>query len=406
MPLYRYRAVDEAGEIVEGEMEASAREQVIERLRAQGQLPLKAEEAAPGGIRALLSRDLMGTARVSRRDVVMLTRELATLLEAGTELERALEILADLTPGEKARRLILVLLERIRSGSSLADALAAQGGVFPRSYVGMVRAGESGGRLETVLAQLSDHMEKSETLKAELRTALIYPILLLVMAGLSVLILLMVVVPQFRPLFDDAGAALPLATQVVVALGDGLRDYGWIGAIVVALGGLVLYRQWRDPQARIPLDRLLLALPILGGLVQRVEAARFARTLGMLLENGVPMLKSISIVRDGIGNRAMFEATAGVGEGLKQGRGLAVQLAKTGMFPALMVKLLKVGEESGRLEEMLLKLAEIFDMEVARAIKRAMALLAPALTIFLGLIVAGIIGSIMAAVLSIYDLPI
>lgn len=406
MTLFRYKAVATSGETVEGEMEAPNQAAVVERLQGLGHLPIRAEAISTGKAGSLLQRDLFARRTASRRDVAVMTRELATLVQAGLPLDRSLEILMELSGEGVVARLIEGILERVRSGASLADAMAGQDGVFPRFYLSMIQAGEAGGTLDVVLARLSDFMERAHATQASVRSALIYPVILLVMAILAIVILLSVVVPQFRPMFDDAGAALPVSTQIVVGLGDAFEAYWWLMAIVAALLGAVLRWQLKRDAFRHRWDRALLALPLLGDLIVKVEVARFARTLGTLVGNGVSLLGALSLATNTVGNAALAHELREVADSVKQGRNLTEPLMKSGLFPKLAIHLTRVGEETGQLESMLLKVAEIYDKEVERAIERMLALLVPALTIVLGLVIAGIIGSIMAAILSVYQLPI
>ena len=386
-------------------MEAPNQAAVVERLQGQGHLPIRAEAISTGKAGSLLQRDLFARRAASRRDVAVMTRELATLVQAGLPLDRSLEILMELSGEGVVARLIEGILERVRSGASLADAMAGQDGVFPRFYLSMIQAGEAGGTLDVVLARLSDFMERAHATQASVRSALIYPVILLVMAILAIVILLSVVVPQFRPMFDDAGAALPVSTQIVVGLGDAFEAYWWLMAIVAALFGAVLRWQLKRDAFRHRWDRALLALPLLGDLIVKVEVARFARTLGTLVGNGVSLLGALSLATNTVGNAALAHELGEVADSVKQGRNLTEPLMKSGLFPKLAIHLTRVGEETGQLESMLLKVAEIYDQEVERAIERMLALLVPGLTIVLGLVIAGIIGSIMAAILSVYQLP-
>ena len=412
MPRFRYRAVASSGELLEGEMEASSEAQVVEQLRGQGHLPLRAEavaDRAGGGrssLREFLSQPLFGTARVSRRDLALMTRELATLLDAGLTLDQSLRLLIDLVDSDALRRLLSELLDEIKGGRSFGDALAEHEEVFSRAYVSMVRAGEAGGSLNDVLARLAQFLDEAEALAEQVKSALVYPMVLLVMAGVSIVILLTVVLPQFTPLFETAGAELPLLTRGIILAGELTQRYWWLLTLALLAAIWLGRRQWRRPESRARIDRWLLRLPLFGGLIVKLDTARFARSLGTLLANGVPLLQALTIVRETLANAALRDAFADAAEGVKAGRGLAEPLTRTGQFPRLAMHLLAVGEKSGHLEPMLLKIAEIFDRDVRSTIERLMTLLVPALTITLGLIIALIIGAILMAILSAYDLPL
>jgi general secretion pathway protein F len=403
MPIFVYKAVTESNEIIEGEMEAPGRAIVIDRLRGLGQLPLYANEIQ--STRQLVKRKRgLFTRRVSAREVFLVTHELATLLKAGVELDRAFEILIDLSDNDAMRNLLSSILARLRSGVSLADALAENDDTFPPYYASMVRAGEASGALDVVLGRLGEFLEKSQRLRETVKTALYYPVFLLIMAVLSIVVLLTVVVPQFKPLFESAGAALPVSTRVLVAVGDFVRAYGWL-LLIGILAVFFLFRRYlstRDGRRRW--DALLLRLPILRDLLIKVEVARFSRTASTLLQNGVGLLNALAIVRDTLRNSIITSAIDSVAGLVKEGRGLAGPLESTGLFPRLVLHLIQVGEETGQLDNMLTKLADIYDEEVARTTARLLALLVPVLTIGMGVMIAGIIMSILTAILSVNTL--
>lgn len=404
MPQFKYKAVSATGETVEGEMDAPSRAAVVQRLQASGHLPISADAVGLVST-SFLQRDLFARRGASRADIAILTRELATLVRAGLPLDRSLEILIELTGARGARELLVAALDDLKGGASLSDSLAARGGVFPAYYISMVQAGEAGGTLDAVLDRLSDYMERAQATRESIRTAMIYPTILVGMAVLAVVVLLSVVVPQFRPLFEDAGKSLPVSTQIVVALGDAFENWWWLMLIVVVAIVLGLRRQLAQPAFRERWDRWMLALPLLGDLIVKVDVTRFARTLGTLIGNGVSLLGALSLAGGTLGNRALARELETVADAVRQGRPLTEPLGRSGLFPPLAVHLTRVGEETGQLEEMLLKIAEIYDEEVRRAIERMLALLVPVLTIVLGLLIAGIIGSILAAILSVYQLP-
>jgi general secretion pathway protein F len=404
MPTYRYKAVGPSGDVIAGEMEAANQSAVVERLQELGHLPVRADEVKEGAAAGWLTRDLFAHRRVPRKAVGLVTRELATLLGAGVPLDRSLEILIDLADKEAVRKLLVRVLDGVRGGSSLAEAMAAQGGGFPPFYVSMVRAGESGGALDSVLARLADFLEKSQALRENIRSALIYPAILLVMAGASVVVLLTVVVPEFKPLFEDAGEALPAATRVIVAVGEVFARSWWaMGLAVVALAWL-LRRQLANPSFRYRWDGLALRLPLFGDLVKKIQLARLSRTLGTLLQNGVALLGALGVVKETMGNAVMARAIETVAARLKEGQGLAGPMTATQVFPDLALHLVRVGEETGQLEDMLFKLADIYDREVERTVQRLLALLVPILTIGLGILIAVIIASVLVAFLSVNEL--
>lgn len=403
MPIYRYKAVTEANEIIEGEMEAPGRGALVEHLRGLGHLPLHAREIqASSGL--VGTKKGLFTRRVSGRDVFLITHELATLLKAGVPLDRAIETLIDLGENKVVKDLLSRILARLRSGVSLGDALAETRGVFPHYYASMVRAGEASGALDVVLERLAEFLEKSQVLRETIKTALYYPIFLVIVAVVSLIILLTFVVPEFKPLFESAGAELPLSTRVLVAVGDFVRDYGWlilIGLLAVIWGAR---RYLNTADGRTRWDSLLLRLPFIGALLIKIEVARFSRTTSTLLQNGVGLLHALGIVRDTLRNSVIASSIDTVAARLKEGRGLAKPLMATGLFPMLMVHLVRVGEETGKLDDMLSKLADIYDEDVSRTTARMLALLVPVLTIGMGVMIAGIITSILTAIFSVNTL--
>ena len=404
MPRYRYEAVDASGEVVRDELDAATLDAAIVRLRDQGLLPLAVNEAKSGFLRGGFGQPLFSKRRaLSRKTIALLTQQLASLLHAGMPLDRALTILIGVTEDEQAKPVLERVQEKVRGGSSLADALEVQG-VFSRFYLNMIRAGEAGGALDVVLKRLTEFLERSQALRETVTSALIYPIILLSVSALSVIILLTFVVPQFQRLFADAGKALPLATQIVIAVGDGFRYYWWVGAILVVLLSAVVRRQLSQPESRARWDDRFLRLPLFGDLIAKVETARLSRTLGTLLGNGVSMLNALTIVRETLSNQVLAGALGEVAEHVKTGRGLADPLLEAGRFPKLAVQMIRVGEETGQLQEMLLQVADTYDGEVQTAVKRMLTLLEPALILGLGVIIAGIIMSILVAILSLNDL--
>lgn len=403
MPIFQYKAVTESNEIIEGEMEAPAAAVVVERLRGLGQLPLHAREIK-GNERVRKRKWDLFARRVSRRDVTMITHELATLLKAGIALDRAFVILIDLCENETSRNLLTRILGRLRGGVSLANALGEEEDTFPPYYATMVRAGEASGALDVVLGRLAEFLEKSQKLRETVKTALYYPIFLLMMAVISIVILLTIVVPQFKPLFESAGSALPVSTQILVGVGDFVRGYGWLIVLGLVAAYFLVRRYLATVEGRRRWDGLLLGTPFIGGLLTKIEVARFSRTASTLLQNGVSLLPALGIVRDILSNTVIASSIDSIATRLKEGRGLAEPLAATELFPRLVIHLVRVGEETGQLEDMLSKLADIYDEEVGRTTSRLLALLVPVLTIGMGVMVAAIIGSILTAILSVNTL--
>ncbi|MEE8499229.1 MAG: type II secretion system F family protein [Kiloniellales bacterium] len=405
MPRFLYKAVSADGEIIEGELDATDRQAVVDRLHAQGHTPIRAEaRAETGGRRRVLPR-LFQARRVTRKDVVLLTQELATLLGAGLPLDRGLGLILELAEPGPLRELVESLREKVQGGATLADAMQDFGEVFPNFYIGMVRAGEAGGTLEVVLSRLTETLERAQALRDDVSGALRYPALVVIMAGVSIVVLMTAVIPEFRPLFEGSGAALPISTQVIIAASDFLQAYWWTVALGLLAAALALRQHNRSPAGRLRWDRWLAGAPLFGDLVRKIEVARFSRTLGTLLANGVSVLNALALTTETLDNQAIAEAAGRAQARLAKGEGLAEPLLETGVFPGLALQLIRVGEETGQLDVMLLRIAVIYDDEVKRTIERMLSLLVPLVTLVLGVLIAAIIGSMMAAILSSYDLP-
>ncbi len=408
MPFYQYKAVTPAGEVQEGVLEAASHPGAVSRLQEMGFIPIRAEEAsaARAGPAAAKSGSLFERKGISQNDIAIITRELATLLKAGLPLDRSIEILINLAATPRVAELLTNVRNSVRGGASLSKALDEQKGVFSRFFVNMIRAGEAGGSLPVVLVRLAEFMERAKALRSQVTSALVYPVILFTVSILSVAILLIAVVPRFKPIFQQSGKALPFATSVVIFLGDVLRNYWW--AILLAVAALIWFvaKKFKEPEARFALDRRMLGWPLAGDLVAKVEMARFARTLGTLLGNGVALVSALAIVRDTMGNSWLAEAVGNVARELKEGRGLGRPMMETGRFPLLAVHMIMVGEETGRLDEMLLQVADTYDVEVEQAIRKLLAFLEPFMILTMALIVAAIVLSMLAAMLSIYDIPL
>ncbi len=405
MPLFAYKAVNQSGEVIEGQLDAADQKTVVEMLHTQGHIPIRADEVGTTTRRSTRV-GIRRVRRLSERTVAELTRQLAVLLTAGLELDRALTVLIDIAEEPAIEALLQRVQGRVHGGGSLSEAIAAEREVFSRLYVNMVRAGETAGALDLVLRRLAEYMERSLALRESVKSALIYPSILIAVAALSIIVLVVFVLPRFAVLFEDMGAALPWSTQAVMAVGEFARHWGWLVLVVLVVLVLAARRALATPQVRRRWHAWMLDAPLLGALVARIEVARFSRTLSTLLGNGVPMLTALAGVKETLGNTVMASAMDRVEEHLKQGRGLAQPLAETGVFPKQAVHMVRVGEETGKLEEMLERVADVYDREVQITIARLLALLEPALILGLGVVVAGIVLSLLMAIMSINDLPI
>jgi len=401
MALFTYKAINSLGETEEGLRDAVSEGLLIAALQSEGYIPVR---VAPASSRSFFSLGRKQS-KLSQKDVTLFTGELATLLESGLPLDKSLLVLMDLTEdNERLSKLIAKVLEKVKGGSSLAAALEMQSGIFTKFYLNMIRAGEAGGSLGEVLTRLSEYLESSQELKDTVSTALIYPAILMIMSFASLFIMLTFVVPQFTEMFESAGKALPVSTQIVVALAEWLQSYWWV--LIGAILGVSSYMRFQmaDPVRKKVWDGYLLKMPLFGNILLNKETANISRTLGTLLGNGVSIISALVIVRETVDNLVVAAAIQDTEEQLKQGRHMSDALLEKGLFPKMAMQMIKMGEETGRLEEMLLRVATIYDKQLRVAISRMLAFLEPALIITLGLMIAGIIVSILLAILSVNDL--
>lgn len=385
-------------------MEAVSRDALVRRLQSLGHVPIRAEEVGQGA----RSRPGFALARLRRlglADVQVFTTELATLLQAGLPLDRVLDLLEGLAPaGGMLREVIVALHARVRGGADLSMALAEYPRLFSPFYLNMVRAGEAGGSLDVAVARLADFLERSRGVRDAVVSALIYPAILLVVALLSLSLILAVVVPRIAQMFESAGERLPWYTELVVAAGAMVESYWWLMLGVVLIGALWLRHDYAGVRGRMRWDRFALSTPVIGALVEKVETARFARSLGTMLGNGVPLLDAVAISRAIVSNAVIARGIARMVAGIREGEGISAPLLREGVLPELAAKLIRVGEESGRLEEMLLKVADIYEHEVDTAIKRIVSVLAPALVLVLAALILGIMVSLVVPIITLNQL--
>jgi general secretion pathway protein F len=402
MPLFEYKAVAPSGETVSGTMEAVSMDMVVLKLQEAGNIPLQAKEFGGGGFSlANLSLSRRG---MNSREVGEFTQQLSTLLGAGLPLDRSLQVLMELSENERVQRTVRDIRDRVREGGSLSDALEEQHGAFNRLFVNMVRAGEIGGTLDITLSRLTDYLERSKDLKDSVISALIYPVLLLFLAAGSLILLLVYVIPQFTPIFEELGGDLPFITKVVLGVGAVLQNFWWAIILVAVLTVWQFKRMLADQDKRFSWDTRVLTTRWVGDLVAKLETARLSRTLGTLLSNGVPLLSALSIARNVISNTVLRKDVNDASREVKTGGSLAVNLAKGGRFPRLALQMVSVGEETGQLDEMLMKVADTYDKEVRNTIDRLLAIFTPVVTMLLAAMIGTIVLSVLLAILGINDL--
>lgn len=404
MDTFRFEATTREGNIVTDTIEAANERSAVDRIQDMGYFPLKVNRAVEQeGIFSRLLSIIQG--RVSEKDIMTFTYQLGVLLEAGFTLDRSLSILSDLTEKKKLRELLQELMSQIRSGKSFSDALSKFPAAFPVFFVNMIKAGEAGGFIEDTISKMAVYLENSQTLKEDVRSALIYPVLLSFVGGAAVIILLTFVVPQFSKIFIDMGETLPLPTIILLAISNALVKSWWI-LLLLAFGSAILIRRYlKTDKGRRFWDKLKFRLPLFGKLYKEAAVSRFARTFGTLLGSGVPILNALQIVKGTLGSEKISGIISSVREATRKGRGIAEPLRNSEIFPPLAVHMVAVGEETGRLDEMLVKIADRFDSEVRTTVKRLLALLEPVLILIMGIMVGFIVIAMLTAIFSINELP-
>jgi len=400
MATYRYRAATLNGQLRSGTLQGASTDDVLSRLRAQGLMPIEAVQTAD-------TAKVIRTARPSaavRAGVANAFSELAVLLTAGLTLDRALRICAESTPNRIVRATFERMGDRVKEGVTLSSAIAESNGVLPPLASAMAEAGEASGTLDVSLGKLAAMLERSETLRQTVVSALIYPAVLIAIAVSVILVMLLWIVPQFETLFSQDTEKLPAMTLLVIGASHAVKNYGLFGLLLLVIAGVAVFQLLRRPAFRIWFDRTLLALPVLGEIVRKAETTRFARTLGSLVDAGVPLPQALSISGRTLANTHMARSISRVATGLKEGGGLTRPLRDTGVFPSIAMSFLRTGEETAQLGQMLIRLSDVLDRDVRTAIDRSVAILTPVLTVVMGAVVATVIASVMTAILGFNDL--
>jgi len=404
MDTYLYEATTKEGNIITGTIQALSERLAVDQLQDSGYFPLKVNKVAEHKTFDL-SFLPFARSQVKEKDIMTFTYQLGVLLDAGFPLDKALSILSDLTEKKALKGLITELISQVRSGKSLSESLSKFPSIFPLFYVNMIKAGETGGFLEDTISRLAVYLENSRALKEEIRSALIYPVILSVVGSAAVIVLLTFVVPKFTRIFSDMGEALPLPTLILLAISNGIIKYWWL--ILLSLFGVIFAIRYylKSEGGRQKWDELKFALPLFGRLFREAAVSRFARTLGTLLKSGIPILNALHIVKGTLGSEKISEIISVVREGARKGRGISEPLKNSEIFPSLAIHMIAVGEETGRLDEMLFKIAERFEFEVRTTVKRLISLLEPGLILLMGIIVGFIVIAMLMAIFSINELP-
>lgn len=404
MPTFFYKAVGKDGAVINGVVEESNDRAAAVKLQDMGLVPI---QLGTRQSRRLWNLELRwNLSGVRSKDLMFFTQELSTLINSGLPLDRSLAICKELSDKQKLQSLIDEILHDIKRGRSLADSLSSHPRVFSKLYVNMVRAGEASGSLPLVLERLVEFQQSADELRSYLISSLIYPALLTLVGGAAIVVLLNYVIPKFAEVFQDAGQAMPLPTQILLSLSEFTTSYWWVMLLAVAVLAGGFSRLVAGDRGRWWWDRLKLRTPVIGEILTKVEMARISRTLGTLVHNAVPLVQALGIVREISGNRVIAQAIRTVAEGVKRGEGVALPMRRAQVFPPLVAHLVEVGEETGRLDVMLLRLAEVYDKDVRSAVKNFIALFEPVMILLMGVVVGAIVISMLLAIVSINEVPI
>jgi general secretion pathway protein F len=416
MPEYIYKATDRAGQVMEGSFDAADEAAVVARLRGMGCIPIRIEpagraakpRAAAAAPKLKLKIDFKASLsspfkRITGPELLAFTQELSTLIKAGLPLDRSLSVVSDITEGELLKGITEEVLRDVRGGKSLSEALGKHPKAFNRLYVNMIKAGEAGGILDVVLERLVDFLERSQELKRTVVNAMIYPIVLVFVMGIVVAVLLIFVVPRFVGIFEAMRQELPLPTKILLGFSTMVQSYWWL-ILGTGIGLYVWFRKWTaSEKGKLTWDGFLLRLPVIRALILKIEVARLSRTLGTLITSGVPLLQSLGIVREIISNLIISNTINTIQKAVKEGKGVSLPMRSQGVFPPLAVHMIRVGEETGRMEEMLIRVADTYDREVQVAVKRALGLMEPLMILLMALVVGCIVISIVLALFSINE---
>jgi general secretion pathway protein F len=397
MAVFSYRATTREGVIVEGLLDAADEDLAAEKLKKTGIIPLKLLSADRGAKKRIINL------RSNKADLQTFTGELSVLLNAGLPLDRSLNILSEVFEKKEMKDIIQSILQSIREGKSFSDAIQNQPQIFPRLYINMIKAGEASGLLDIVLSKLNEYLGSSKELKDHIFSAMIYPAILFVTGIVSIIILITFVIPKFSVIFGDLGRSLPLPTKILLAVSSTLQSYWWI-LLMSVIAGFFMFRYYiKSGSGRYYWD--VLKLKLLGDIIIKLETARFCRTLGTLLKSGVPLLQALNNAKDVIENQVISSSLDTISKGVKEGKGMSGPLSGVKTFPTLALSMVKVGEETGQLDDMLLNVASAYEKDLKETVKRFISLLEPMMILGMGLVIGFIVVSILMAIFSIIDLP-
>jgi type IV pilus assembly protein PilC len=393
MPSFQYTARDAKGDLKTGTLEAASKDEVMTQLRQKRMNVVKVEEQAKAKVKT-------GGA-IAMRDIVIFTRQFSTMINSGLPLVQALDILSKQTENKALAAVTRQVVFDVESGHTVADALAKHPNAFSDLYVNMVAAGEAGGILDTILMRLATFMEKNDALVRKVKGAMIYPGVIMSVAGVAIVVLLIFVIPVFQVMFASVGLALPLPTRIVIMMSNFLQGYWWAvgGGAFLAVKGT--QKWYATPDGKLRLDKLMLQMPVLGDVLRKSAVSRFTRTLGTLISSGVSILDGLEITAKTAGNRVIQDAIMQSRSSIAGGDTISAPLAKSNVFPPMVISMIAVGEQTGGLDEMLSKIADFYDEEVDAAVSGLLSLMEPIMIVFLGVVVGGMV---VAMYLPIFDM--
>ncbi len=407
MTVYFYQATDKTGKYIEGSVDAPDPKLAVRKIRNLNYLPIKVSEKKTSGSLNLNLKlsDFSFLPKVSSKALLAATQQLATLVSSGLTLDKSLAISVKISEGDAIKNTLSDIRSKVQGGSTLADALAQYPAIFSKLYINMVRAGEAGGVLGAILLRLSDFLEKNQEFKNTVRSASVYPFFLLLVGLAAVVIIFTVVLPKFADIFEELGQ-LPLPTVILLGISEFLQSYWW--AIIAGIVGLIIAFNLflKNEKGKLKWDAMTLKLPLVGSLIQKIETARFSLTLSTLLKSGVPILNALLIVRSILGNSVMAKSLENLHQGLKGGKGISGPLQKAGIFPAMAIHMITVGEETGNLDQMLEKVSQTYEKEVELAVKGLISMIEPLMILIMAMVIGFIVIAILMAVFSINDIPL
>lgn len=398
MPYFAYTAVDSTGRQIKATMEAENEQIVLSKLRDQSLHALEVREtrkakAAGGGSKK----------KPKAKQIVVFSRQFATMIDAGIPILRCLEILGAQQKDASMRLAIETVLSDVKGGTALNEALQKHPHVFSRLYVNMIRAAEIGGILDVILDRLAGFLEYEAEVRSKIKSAMMYPVLVLVFSVLMLFVLFSFVLPKFKEIFESMDVELPVVTATLFSIGDFMQKF-WAVIIVFTAGAFFSIKMWgKTPKGRYQLDYFKLKIPVVGELSLKMSVARFSRTFGTLINSGVPMIRSLEIVGETLGNAVLSNAIVDTTASIKEGNKLSTPLAASGLFPTMVTQMIDIGEESGKLSEMLVKVGDFYDQEVETTVKGLTSMIEPLLIIFMGVVVGFIAISVMTPIFTLVN---